>query len=72
MPNHVTSVITLYGDESRIKTMLEQIKNDEIGLGSVDFEKILPMPEALHMTSGSIENDAITVCKARCFLQCTR
>ena len=35
MPNHVTSVITLSGDESRIKAMLEQIKNDEVGIGSV-------------------------------------
>ncbi|MBR0511024.1 MAG: hypothetical protein IJJ81_00430 [Ruminococcus sp.] len=61
MPNHVTSVIILSGDESRLKAMLEQIKNDEVGIGSVDFNKILPMPEALHMTSGSIENDAITV-----------
>ena len=48
MPNHVTSVITLYGDESRIKTMLEEIKNDEIGLGSVDFNKILPMPDNIY------------------------
>lgn len=32
MPNHVTSVITLSGDESRIKAMLEQIKNDEVGI----------------------------------------
>ena len=62
MPNHVTSVITLSGDESRIKAMLEQIKNDEVGIGSVDFNKILPMPESLHMTSGSIEDSAIAVC----------
>ena len=61
MPNHVTSVITLSGDESRLKAMLEQIKNDEVGIGSVDFNKILPMPEALHLTSGSIESDAIAV-----------
>ena len=35
MPNHVTSVITLSGDESRIKAMLEQIKNDEVGIRSI-------------------------------------
>ena len=28
MPNHVTSVITLSGDESRIKTMLEAISKE--------------------------------------------
>lgn len=61
MPNHVTSVITLSGDENRIKAMLEAIQNDEVGVGSVDFNKILPMPESLHMTSGSIEDSAIAV-----------
>ena len=61
MPNHVTSVITLSGDESRINSMLEAIKNDEVGVGSVDFNKILPMPESLHMTSGSIEDSAIAI-----------
>ena len=48
MPNHVTSVITLSGDENRIKAMLEQIKNDEVGIGSVDFNKILPMPDNIY------------------------
>lgn len=61
MPNHVTSVITLSGDENRIKAMLEAIQNEEYGVGSVDFNKILPMPESLHMTSGSIEDSAIAV-----------
>ena len=48
MPNHVTSVITLSGDESRIKAMLEAIKTNEYGIGSVDFEKILPMPDSIY------------------------
>lgn len=48
MPNHVTSVITLSGDESRIKSMLEAIQNEEYGLGSVDFNKVLPMPDNIY------------------------
>ena len=52
MPNHVTSVITLSGDENRIKTMLEQIKKDEVGVGKVDFNKILTMQESLNMKNG--------------------
>jgi hypothetical protein len=48
VPNHVTSVINLSGDESRIKAMLEQIKNDEVGIGSVDFNKIMPMPDNIY------------------------
>lgn len=48
MPNHVTSVITLSGDESRIKAMLETIQTEEYGVGSVDFNKILPMPDTVY------------------------
>lgn len=45
MPNHVQNRITLEGDESAIRRMLEQIQNDEYGLGTIDFEKVIPMPE---------------------------
>lgn len=48
MPNNITSIITLSGDENRIKDMLEAIQNDKYGIGSVDFEKILPMPDNIY------------------------
>lgn len=48
MPNHVTSVITLSGDAKRIKAMLKTIQAKEYGIGSVDFEKILPMPNSVY------------------------
>lgn len=51
MPNHVANYITIKGDEQRIHEMLESIKNDEFGLGTVDFNKILPMPESLKIVS---------------------
>ena len=53
MPNHVENIITLKGDEQRIREMLEAIQNDELGLGTVDFYKIIPMPESLNIESGS-------------------
>ena len=53
MPNHVENIITLKGDEQRIREMLEAIQNDELGLGTVDFNKIIPMPESLNIESGS-------------------
>ncbi len=53
MPNHVTNNIYLKGDPDRIKEILEAIKNDEHGVGSIDFNKIIPMPESLNVTSGS-------------------
>ena len=48
MPNHVTSVIKLSGDAKRIKAMLKTIQSKEYGIGSVDFEKILPMPDTVY------------------------
>lgn len=48
MPNHVTNVIKLNGDRKQIRELLEQIQSDELGLGTIDFEKIIPMPENIY------------------------
>ena len=48
MPNHVTNIIKLNGDRKQIRELLEQIQSDEHGLGTIDFEKIIPMPENIY------------------------
>lgn len=48
MPNHVTNIIVVSGDDEQRKAMFEAIKNDEFGLGSVDFNKIIPTPENIY------------------------
>lgn len=53
MPNHVENHIEFSGDTRQIKAMLESIKNDEYGIGTIDFNKIIPMPESLHIEAGS-------------------
>lgn len=53
MPNHVTNVVTFGGDPKQIQKMLMEIKDDEAGVGSIDFEKLIPMPKALEIESGS-------------------
>lgn len=53
MPNHITNSITLSGNKEKIAEMMENIKNDEVGVGSIDFNKIIPMPESLNIESGS-------------------
>ena len=63
MPNHVENIITLKGDEQRIREMLEAIQNDELGLGTVDFYKIIPMPESLNVESGSRTDKGIEMVK---------
>ena len=53
MPNHVTNYIKLVGDANRIAELKERIKNDKYGLGTIDFNKIIPMPESLHIGSST-------------------
>ena len=48
MPNHVTNIVTYEGDRKQIAEMLEAIKNDELGIGTVDFQKIIPMPDDIY------------------------
>ena len=53
MPNHVTNIIKIEGNPARIKAVFEAIKNDEYGLGSIDFNKLVPMPPELDIEEGS-------------------
>ena len=53
MPNWVTNYIELEGDEKRIAEMKEAIKKDDYGLGTMDFNKIIPMPKELDIVCGS-------------------
>lgn len=63
MPNWVQNNITFSGDEAEIKEMLEAIKDDETGFGSVDFNKIIPMPESLNIECGSRTSKGIEMVK---------
>ena len=53
MPNHIVNHISLHGDPQKIREMLEAIKSDKLGVGSVDFNKIIPMPESLNIEAGT-------------------
>lgn len=47
MPNHVKNQISFKGDPEEIRKLLEWVKNDEFGMGTIDFDKIIPMPEGM-------------------------
>ena len=53
MPNHVDNHIEFNGDKQRIDAMLNKIKSDEYGIGTIDFKKIISMPETLNIEAGS-------------------
>ena len=53
MPNHVVNHLTFEGDPKRVAELLDKIKNDEYGVGTIDFNKVKPMPPALKIEAGS-------------------
>ena len=51
MPNHVTNVLTVSGDPKRMAELFEAIKTEQYGLGSIDFAKIIPVPDTIYQGS---------------------
>ena len=56
MPNWVQNEITFYGEEKDIKKVFELIKSEE---SDFDFNKLVPMPETLHLTAGGHDDASI-------------
>ena len=56
MPNHIINTIRLTGDREKISELLESVKDNRFGIDSLDFNKVIPMPESLQIeTSSSME-----------------
>ncbi|MDR2501846.1 MAG: DUF6273 domain-containing protein [Oscillospiraceae bacterium] len=57
MPNHVTNIITIEGvSEDRLAAILAAVRMDEVeGRRSLDFNKIIPMPDAVFQ--GNLGNE---------------
>jgi hypothetical protein len=48
MPNCVTNILTIRnGSSERIREIAESVQNDELGVGSIDFNKIIPVKQAV-------------------------
>jgi len=48
MPNNITNRLTINCGEEKRREILEAIQMEEKGLGSIDFEKIIPMPDNVY------------------------
>lgn len=65
MPNHVQNNIKFLCDEERLKEILESVMydpngdNEDRGYGTIDFERIIPMPTELDIESGSRTSQGI-------------
>lgn len=44
MPNHITNILKIGGTEEQVSEVLEFIKCDKLGVGTIDFNKITPTP----------------------------
>ena len=53
MPNYVKNLVEFRGDPAAVRNVLEAIKDDRYGIGTVDFNKLIPMPEDLQIEAGS-------------------
>lgn len=60
MPNHVTNILTFKTSSEGIEEILNTIKGEE---ETIDFNKIIPMPNSLQITSGSQVDNGIAVLK---------
>ena len=67
MPNHITNILIISGPEelvTRIKSEISGVYEDgEPRL--IDFNKIIPCPPSLYITSGSTTDNAIAILKYR-------
>ena len=67
MPNHVQNIITFNCSADRLKEILQSIQAEDeenfesVGIGTIDFQKIIPMPDSLHIESGSQTTEGINL-----------
>lgn len=68
MPNHITNILTFTGSELDVKKVREAIEGVNIESGeliSLDFNKIIPMPNSLKISSSSTTDFGLAVIKSR-------
>jgi hypothetical protein len=64
MPNWVKNIVEFETNSDRINQIVDTIKSEEDGdVKYFDFEKILPMPESLKISSGSSTDIGIDILK---------
>lgn len=63
MPNWVENKLSYNGNEAEIKEMLKKIRYDNATIGTIDFNKIIPMPKSLDIECGSRTDKGIEMVK---------
>ena len=63
MPNHVRNILTITGDKTQVKKLVDliTIKEKDTGSTYLSFNTLIPMPESLNIISGSISEDCFRI-----------
>ena len=48
MPNHVRNRLMFEGEPKQVAALLAAIQNEKYGIGSIDFQKIIPTPSNIY------------------------
>lgn len=76
MPNHITNIVSFKGDKKQIELLIKHVQsekedtdimgkpNGEKYITHFDFNKIIPMPEELNITSGTETDKGIALIDA--------
>ena len=59
MANFITNILEIRAQGEDLTRILKHIQRDGDVYGSIDFNKLIPMPDGLDLTDGSITDDAI-------------
>ena len=67
MPNHITNILRIEASEELTAQIKSEIKSVDVEgeTRHIDFNKILPMPESLNITSGSTTENGIAILRYR-------
>ena len=48
MPNHIYNIVSFQCSHEQAEEILNSVKDDAVGLGSIDFNKLIPMPDDVY------------------------
>ncbi|MFD0713209.1 hypothetical protein [Paenibacillus sp. GCM10027626] len=54
MPDHISNKLRIIGTNEQVKEVMEFIKYDSEGIGTIDFNKITPMPRWVYGSSPDV------------------
>ena len=48
MPNHIYNIVSFQCPHEQAEEILNSVKDDAVGIGSIDFNKLIPMPDDVY------------------------